>query len=256
MIQVERTGPDGTIAIVTIDRPERRNAMDGATIQGLLDAFAGLRDDMDVRAVVLTGSGGFFSAGADHAIFEGVEAEKQPNRTRRALAAGSRLCREIETLPQVTIAAIEGGAVGGGLGLAVSCDWRVMAANAYAYVPEAKLGLNYGWNTLPRLTTLVGPARTKTMSILCDRHTAAECADWGLADRLTDPGGALEGALDLARQASALPQMAVQLIKRTVNSYATALVENTSAADMELMLVCMADPEGAAARVGLTRSKT
>lgn len=255
MITVERAGPDNRIAVVSLDRPERRNAMNGETIQALLQAFGDLRDDMDVRAVVLTGRGGFFSAGADHAIFDGVSSEPELNRTRRALAAGGRLCREIESLPQVTIAAIEGGAVGGGLGLAVSCDWRVMASDAYAYVPEVKLGLNYGWNTLPRLAALVGPARTKTMSILCQRHGAAECEAWGLADRVAGTGGALDGALDLARQVSELPQMAVQIIKRSVNSYATALSENTSHADMELMLVCMADAEGAAARMSLSRTK-
>lgn len=255
MIDVRRSGPNDAIAIVAIDRAERRNALNGEVIQGLTQAFETLRDDVSCKAVILTGNGGFFCAGADLTTFDGVGAETDPNRTLRSLAAGGRLCHALETLPQITIAAVEGGAVGGGLGLAVSCDWRVMASDAFAYVPEVRLGLNYGWNTLPRLTRLVGPARTKTMSILCRRHGAAECHAWGLADTVTEPAGALAGALALAGEVCDLPRMAAQTVKRQVNGYATALAENVSFADMELMLVCMNDPEGTQARAALTRPK-
>ena len=255
MIDVQRTGPDDAVAIVAIDRPERRNALNGEVIHGLTQAFEALRDDVSCKAVILTGKGGFFSAGADLTTFDGVGAETDPNRTLRSLAAGGRLCHLLENLPQITVPAIEGGAVGGGLGLAVSCDWRVMASTAFAYVPEVRLGLNYGWNTLPRLTRLVGPAHAKTMAVLCRRHGAAECEAWGLADRVTEAGGALAGALGLAEEGCALPRMAAQTVKRQVNSYATALGENVSFADMELMLVCMNDPEGTQARAAFTKPK-
>lgn len=254
MIEQKRIGADEAIAIIAIDRAKSRNALSGDVISALSEAFAGLRDDTSCRAVILTGNGGFFSAGADLTTFDAINAETDLNRVLRSLAAGGRLCHEIENMPQITIAAIEGGAVGGGLGLAVSCDWRVMAANAFAYVPEVKLGLNYGWSTLPRLARLVGPARTKTMSILCRRHLAAECEAWGLADRVVEAGGALADAIALAKEICGLPRMAAQTVKRQVNTYATAFGENVGFADMELMLVCLADPEGAEAREAFTRA--
>lgn len=255
MIEVERKGPDGAIAVVAIDRAERRNALNGETIRLLTQAFEGLRDDVSVKVVILTGNGGFFSAGADLTTFESIGKETDPNHTLRSLAAGGRLCHVLENLPQITISAIEGGAIGGGLGLAVSCDWRVMASDAFAYVPEVKLGLNYGWNTLPRLTRLVGPARAKTIAVLCRKHDTAECQDWGLADIVTEPGRALDGAMTLAEEVCGLPRMAAQTVKRQVNSFATALGENVSFADMELMLVCLNDPEGAASRAAFTRPR-
>ncbi|MGB3500818.1 MAG: enoyl-CoA hydratase/isomerase family protein [Mesorhizobium sp.] len=256
MISVTRTGAGDAIGIVTIERPERRNALNGQVIEELTRAFENLREDATCRVVILTGSGGFFSAGADLATFDGIGEETDHNRTLRSLAAGGRLCHVIENMPQITISAIEGGAIGGGLGMAVSCDWRVMAANSFAYVPEVKLGLNYGWNTLPRLTRLVGPARAKTIAVLCRRHDAAECQAWGLADVVTPADGALEGALALAAEVSGLPRMAAQTVKRQVNSYATALGQNVSFADMELMMVCLNDAEGAQARAAFTRPKS
>lgn len=255
MIEVWRAGAGDRIAVVAMDRPAQRNALNGAIVHELTRTLEALRDDASCRVVVVVGNGGFFSAGADLADFAAFETETDHNRTLRALRAGGYLCHVLENMPQVTIAAIEGGAVGGGLGIAVSCDWRVMATDAFAYVPEVKLGLNYGWNTLPRLTRLVGPSRAKTLSILCQRHGAEECAKWGLADIVSEPGGALDRALTLAHETAALPRMAAQTVKRQVNGYATALGENVSFADMELALMCFTDAEGIEARASFAKAK-
>ncbi|MZR30677.1 enoyl-CoA hydratase/isomerase family protein [Sneathiella litorea] len=243
------------LAIVQISRPEARNAFNDDVIEGLMDAALSLRKDTSVQVVILSGKGGFFSAGADISTFSKIEGETDINRVRQWAYEGSRLCREWEELPQLTIAAIEGGAVGGGLGIAVSCDWRIMASDAWVYVPEVKLGLNFGWSTLPRLNNLIGPARTKTLSILCRRHMATECESWGLADAISAPGEALEKAQNLAEEALQVPRLPVRIIKRAVNTNANALNASTSYADMDEMLVCMTDQEGNAAR-GATVGKT
>jgi enoyl-CoA hydratase/carnithine racemase len=255
MIKTYRAPGNDAVAVLSINRPAQRNAFTGTVISDLIAAIAELRDDVSVRAVVITGEGGFFSAGADLSLFDEIGEVADINIVTRTLARGGRLCRDVETLPQPTIAAIEGGAVGGGLSLAVSCDWRVMADNAFAYVPEAMLGLNYGWNTLPRLNRLIGPARAKTLSILCRRHSAVECEKWGLADQLSEPGKALETALALADEVCALPRLAVQMIKKSANAHATAIAESASFSDMDMMLVCMTDPEGTAAREALKKSR-
>lgn len=247
-VRIERSQDNPALAVVSICRSKVRNAINDAVINGLLEAAEELRKDMSVQAVILTGEGGFFSAGADISTFGNIEDEKDVNLVRHSAYEGKRLCYEWENLPQLTIAAIEGGAVGGGLGLAVSCDWRVMASDAWAFVPETRIGLNYGWSTLPRLTSLIGPARTKTMSILCRRHPAAECESWGLADSVVPSGGALAGAVKLAEEALRVPRLAARIIKRSVNNTANALHAATSYADMDEMLVCMTDPEGNRAR--------
>ena len=247
-VRIEALSGAPEIAVVTLNRPTRKNAIDDAIIDGLMQAALRFHEDAETKAIVLRGEGGFFSAGADVSAFDGIAGETDVNRIRRSTHKGGRLCAAWESLPQLTIAAINGGAVGGGLALTLACDWRVMASDAWAYVPEARLGLIYGWNTIPRLTRLIGPARTKTLSILCRRHKAQECEKWGLVDAIAEDGSAEETAYALAREVCTIPTLAAQLIKRSTNASANALSAATSYADMDDMLVCMTDPEGNAAR--------
>ncbi len=236
------------VAIVRIAREEKLNALNDAVLAGLAEAVDLLRDDTSIKAIVLTGGRRVFSAGADVGTFDQLRGEADLNRVRRATQRGMRLCADWENLPQPTIAAIEGGAVGGGFGLALACDWRVMAQDAWCYVPEVKLGLNYGWGTLPRLTALAGPARAKWISVLCRRHPAAEMQAWGIADEIAASGEALAAALRLAREVAGMPALAAQLIKQSVNRYSSALHPLASHTDMDQMLLCLNDPEGVAAR--------
>jgi enoyl-CoA hydratase/carnithine racemase len=136
-------------------------------------------------------------------------------------------------MPQVTVAAMEGFAVGAGVALAIACDWRVLARDAYLYVPEVKIGLNLQWGALPRLVSLVGPARAKRITILCERMSADLAAEWGLVDEVADPGGAVDVARDLASRAAAMPHAAVRMVKEAVNATAGALHRATSYADAD-----------------------
>ncbi|HVM02464.1 MAG TPA: enoyl-CoA hydratase-related protein, partial [Acidimicrobiales bacterium] len=126
-VRLDRAGP---VAVVTIDRPERRNALDAAHVQGLLDALTDAGGG-DARAVVLTGAGGHFCAGAD------VSAVPEPG----FLATLGRVLEALVALPAPVIAAVEGVALGAGLQLAVACDLRVAAPDSRFGVPAAKLGL-------------------------------------------------------------------------------------------------------------------
>lgn len=247
-VRIEYLNETAEVAVVTLNRPAQKNAITDEIILGLTEAARRFHDDAGTKVIILRGEGGFFSAGADVSTFSTIEGESDVNAVRRATHKGGRLCSEWESLPQLTIAAIDGGAVGGGLSLAMACDWRVMADDSWVYVPEARLGLIYGWNTVPRLTRLIGPARTKMLSILCRRHTAAECEKWGLADVVADDTTAYDAAIALARETCTIPRLAAQMIKRSTNTAANALSAATSYADMDDMLVCMTDPEGNAAR--------
>jgi enoyl-CoA hydratase len=246
LIQIDR--PHSAIVVVTLNREGKLNAFDDGLLDALTAACIELHDDARTKAVVVTGGTRVFSAGADIGLFDTIQSEPDVNRMRRTLNKGKRMIELWESLPMPTIAAVEGGAVGGGFSLALACDWRVFAEQSFAMVPEVKLGLNYGWGTLPRLSALAGPARAKWMSILCRRHGATELEQWGIADVSAPRGQALEAALKLAREVAALPMLAPQIIKRSVDAYAHALARSTSAGDMDDMLVCMGDREGAAAR--------
>lgn len=246
LIQIER--PHSAVVVITMRRDGKLNAFNDGLLDELTAACVELHDDARTKAVVVTGGVHVFSAGADVGLFDTIQSETDVNRMRRTLNKGKRMIELWETLPMPTIAAVEGGAVGGGFTLALACDWRVFAEQSFAMVPEAKLGLNYGWGTLPRLTSLAGPARAKWMSILCRRHTAAQLEQWGISDLTVPKGHALEAALKLAHEVAALPMLAPQIIKRSVDAYAHALSRSTSTGDMDDMLVCMGDHEGAAAR--------
>src|SRR6478609_10739278 len=118
---------------------------------------------------------------------------------RRHLKLGPRLSQAWQEMEQVTIAAIEGFCIGGGVALAVALDFRIMAANAHIRVPEIGLGMNMSWQSVPRMLHLMGPARTKQAVILADhRITAAEAYEWRLVEEVAEPGQAFDAAMTLA----------------------------------------------------------
>ena len=123
----------------------------------------------------------------------------------------------------MTIAAIEGFCLGGGVSLAVSCDFRIMAQRAYMRIPEIDLGLNYSWGSIPRLVRLVGPARAKEAIILCQEIPADKCLAWGLAEEVAPPGKALVAAREMARKIAAKPPLPVAMTKESVNRCSAAL---------------------------------
>lgn len=242
-----------SIATVSINRPEQLNSITVDVLDGLIATAVDLSANSEIRAVILKGEGSFFSSGADFSLFAGALSEDDTNKARIIGRKGADACNAWENMPQVTIAAIEGGVVGGGLAIAMACDWRVMGADSYAYVPEVKVGVNFGWGSLPRLTTLVGPAKAKYMSIICEKHGASECNDWGLADFVSENGEATSKARSLAGKVSSFPRLPVQLIKRGVNTHAAALSKATAYADMEDLLLSLKDKEATKYRMETIR---
>lgn len=213
---------DGRLATVQLRRPTSRNALNVALMRELIRAAQDLAERTDIDAVLLTGDATCFSAGADLKDRAAWADEALPLVERRAIAdIGWRLCKAWEELPQVSIVAVEGYAVGGGLALAVACDWRVIADDAFVSLPEVALGIPLTWGAIPRLTALAGPARAKRLTILCERIGAADALALGLVDHVTPKGGALARATDLAQQVLAMPAAAVRMSKATVNAVAT-----------------------------------
>jgi len=183
-VTVARAGP---VATVVFDRKGSLNAFDQTTILELTDVARRFQDDLETQAVVLSGAPNAFSAGIDLKDPE-TWAALDDVALRDRSYRGVRLCQAWEDMPQITVTAMEGLVVGAGCAIALACDWRVLASDAYLYVPEVKIGLNLQWGALPRLVTLVGPARAKRITLLCEKMEAARALEWGLVEEVVDPG--------------------------------------------------------------------
>jgi len=138
-------------------------------------------------------------------------------------AIGDKLCAVWEAMPQMTIALIEGYAVGAGLALSLACDWRVVASDAFVSLPEIALGIPLTWGAIPRLVNLVGPARATHLTLMCERFGAAQALEIGLIDHGCEPGQALARAQALASQTLAMPSAVARMSKESVNAIARAL---------------------------------
>jgi 3-hydroxypropionyl-coenzyme A dehydratase len=186
---------DGALATVTLSRPDRRNSLSDEMLTELAAAFAQLRDDASVRVVVVTGAPPVFSAGADAGLKSTMSAEQR----RQAFATRKSQFRRLferantllEGLEQITIAAVNGHAVGGGWGLALACDFRLAAADAQFWIPEVDLGVPLGVASTTRFVRLVGPARAKEIILECRRYSAEEARSMGLVHRVV-PAAELE----------------------------------------------------------------
>jgi enoyl-CoA hydratase len=195
--------------VVTIDRPERRNAVDRATAQQLYDAFAAFEDDASVSVAVLTGAAGTFCAGADLLAI----ADGDPNEVRtpaRMVGTPAPMGPTRLQLSKPVIAAVEGYAVAGGLELALWCDLRVAAGDAVFGVFSRRFGVPLIDGGTVRLPRLIGHGRAMDL-ILTGRAVAAEEAwEIGLVSRLVPPGAALPVALDIAAELASHPQLCLR----------------------------------------------
>jgi enoyl-CoA hydratase len=192
----------GAIAVITIERPERRNAVDGATAQALYDAFKAFDADPELSVAVLQGRGGHFCAGADLQAMAGGGAA---NPVRRDGDLGPMGCTRLR-LGKPVIAAVEGYAVAGGIEVAAWCDLRVAAEGAVFGVFCRRFGvplIDLGTVRLPRL---IGHSRAMDLILTGRPVPAEEAFAIGLANRLAPRGGALAAALELAGQLAAFPQ--------------------------------------------------
>lgn len=215
---------DGRIATVTLNRPDRRNSLSDAMLTDLGAAFAELRDDATTRVVVVTGAPPVFSAGADAPL----KSRMSPEERRRVFLARrsqfrrlfERVTTLLENLEQATVAAINGHAVGGGVGLTLACDFRWAAAEAQLWIPEVDLGVPLGVGSTTRLVRLVGPARAKELIMECRRYSAAEAQALGLVHRVVPGAGLDEAVREYAERLAAKPFRPLAEVKARINAIA------------------------------------
>ncbi|HYM04740.1 MAG TPA: enoyl-CoA hydratase/isomerase family protein [Stellaceae bacterium] len=221
----------GRIAIVRFDTGDGKNALSRQIMRDLTDAARSFEDDTETSAIVLAGSAEVFTLGFD--LREANLGERGLAERRHLQALGPRMCRAWEALEPMTFCAIEGWCVGGGVALCVALDIRLAGAGARFYVPEIERGMNMSWQSVPRLVSLMGPARTKRLTVMAERIDAARAQEWGLADEVVAAGDAFGAAMTMAERVAALPPVQVRMCKEGVNAAATALHHAVSFMDRD-----------------------
>ena len=203
------------IALVTIDRPKALNALNSETLGELNECLKELEQRKDIRVILLTGGGQkAFVAGAD--ISEMVNAAPAGGRVM-ALLADEAFCR-LENMPQVTIAAVNGYALGGGCEIAMACDIRIAAENAVFGQPECGLGIIPGFGGTQRLARLVGKGRAKELIFTCGRIDAQEAYRIGLANKVVPQAELLDVCRAMAKTIMSKGGYAVSVAKAVINA--------------------------------------
>ena len=237
---------DAPLATITLNRPEKLNAIDPEMLALLEDACARLEHEQDVRVVLLTGAGErAFSVGADINAWSSLA----PLQMWRWWARdGHRVFARIARLRQPVIAALNGYTFGGGLELALAADLRVAAEGIELAQPEVKLGTVPGWGGTQRLPALIGASRAKRMILTGGRVDAATAERWGLVDEVAPREQLVARARELAHEIAANAPVAVQIAKSLIDGAGGGAIGTTLEALADALAATTADGrEGVAA---------
>ena len=232
-LHIEKTD---NIVILTIDRPEALNALNTAVITELEQAVTELERDVSLGAVIITGAGRSFVAGADIGEQRPLDLEGG----RRWGQRGSALLRRIEKLPVPTIAAVNGFALGGGCELAMACDIILASEKAKFGQPEVGLGITPGFSGTQRLSRRVGAARAKELIFSGRMIKAEEACAIGLVSEVFAPEALMEGALAMARSFTKNAPIAVRYAKACIDRGLQMDIDDGIAVENELFAMCFA----------------
>jgi enoyl-CoA hydratase len=201
------------VATITFTRPNVLNALNSKVFEELISVFDQLEASDNLRVVILTGEGKAFVAGADIAEMH----EKNPGQARIFSQIGHDVFSRIENFKVPVIAAVNGFALGGGLELAISCDFIVASENAKFSAPEVNLGLIPGFNGTQRLPRLVGPSYAKYMLFTCQAIDSQEALRIGLVQLVTPHESIMDKTYEIAKLIGSKGPQAIESVKRTVN---------------------------------------
>ena len=201
------------VCIVAINNPQALNALNSAVIEELDRAFSEIAADDGIAAVILTGAGKAFVAGADIAQMSTMNAAQG-----KAFGEyGAAVFRKIELLDKPVIAAVNGYALGGGCELAMCCDIRIASAKAKFGQPEVGLGITPGFSGTQRLPRIVGPGKAKELIFTAGIIDAAEACRIGLVNKVTEPEALMDEAMEMAAKIASKSPIAVKYSKQAIN---------------------------------------
>ena len=220
MADLLETKQDG-VAILTMNRPEARNALSQPMLGALLEALPRLAADPDVGAIVITGAGGAFCAGGDVKGFAatdgGANHGRAPEQAAHALRQSMEVSRWLHDMPKITSASLPGAAAGAGRSIALACDFRIAARGAKMTTAFAKVGLSGDFGGTYFLTQLVGSAKAKELYLLSDVILAEEAERIGMVNRAVDPRELEAETMALARRFANGARITQGLMKRNLN---------------------------------------
>jgi len=225
---------------ISLNRPDRLNAMNRALVDDVARAFDDANADPATRVILFTGEGRAFCAGDDRKDHRHPAGEAE---ARDLVEAIQRATRAIVLGEKPVVGAIRGWAVGGGFEWAINCDVSIWGEDSRAFFPEVDLGVFVTGGVTALLPAMVGLGKAREMLMLCDRYTAAELHELGIAIRVV-PEPELEAeATALARRLAALPQAALRRMKRVLTQTAATDFERALALETEATVAGFLDPE-------------
>lgn len=205
---------DDAIAVVSLAKPESRNVLSRELVSGLLSTFTSLKDDGRVKGIVVTGEGKSFCAGADISEM----ARMTPAEASSFAELGQKLMFAIEKVGKPVVAAVNGHALGGGLELALACDFIVAAESASFAAPEVLLGIMPGFGGTQRLPRLIGKSRAKEMIFTGERISAAHAHSIGLVNRVVSDDGLLEDTIQLVKNICSRGLLSLRVAKEVIDA--------------------------------------
>lgn len=245
-VSVELTG---AVCLVTLDRPEKLNALSREMVTDLTDVVETMAADPAVRALVLRGAGRMFSAGADVDEFSDNfdRGAVDPESTEREARAGTRLTAALESPDIVTICAVHTAAIGGAAALVAACDLRLFATGARMQVPELAMGFPLAWGGLERLVRDLGPSVTRDLLLTGRSLGADEALARGFACAVVDPDELGERARALAERVTALPAYGTGIVLRRIRAVADRSGADGVDDDARSLALAAQEPEAMAA---------
>ncbi len=247
------TDIQGAIGRLTLNRPEKLNALSRQTLAEIAQAAAWFNTQSEVKVVIVSGNGRAFSAGADLESFSGDTEQ----HIRAAADQGRLMAEAVEGMQAVTIAAIQGWCVGGGLVLSAACDLRVACNDARFSIPEVDLGIPLAWGGIPRLVREIGPALTKELVLTCRPFGASEARACGFLNRVVDSDALESETQTLAALIAKKASHAIASTKQHVNAVTAQMVGTTrSWADADGLVVALHDTECNTARAQYLATKS
>ena len=245
--ELVKTSADGTVGELLLDRPEKLNALSPEGLAELIAAAAWFDARDEVKAVVVRGAAAERAAGADLGRM-GVGGDGTTAAIQEAVDLGRRMADAIAGMRALTVAAIHGHCVGGGLVLAIACDLRIAAEGTRFAIPEVDLGIPLAWSGIPRLVREIGPALTKDLVLTCRPFDTEEALQLRLLNRVVPEDELQDEALAVARKLASQPAFALELTKRHVDAVAEESGSTAQAfREWESLAAAFNDPESQAA---------
>lgn len=232
---------DGRIGRVTLNRPDKLNALSRKLMSEIVQLGAWLKLREDIRVVIVTGAGRSFSAGFDLNDFSSASAGESP---RQAADLGRLATEALTDVPQLTIAAVRGHCVGGGVVFVGACDLRVATTETTFIIPEVDLGIPLAWGGIPRLVREIGPALTKELVLTCRPFGANEAKSIGFINQVVNADDLEVTVTHLAQNLASKTLYSLHSTKQQVNAVMEEIAgTGRSAGDADMLVYAMRDPE-------------